>query len=157
MSGTLRGSTTEVRAATIGHFVPTILRSPTTCTSTHQACTLSATTIAEAGLRCASRDYGLLSAPLSYVRSGHYSWLTTNLNYRGSRARYWISRSHTNSESFYLTFYSTNLDPKPFDNRGYGYATRCVSKVYILTIYNPSIPISFPPATTASSAPHYRV
>ena len=75
-----------------------------------------------------TRDYGLLSAPLSYVRSGNYAWNSTGLNYRGSYGYYWSLRSHNTTCSNLLSFYSSRLSPQSYSYRGYGYAVRCVSQ-----------------------------
>ena len=75
-------------------------------------------------MRRSSRDFGLLSAPLSYVRSGNYSWSTTNLNNRSSRGYCWSSRSDNTEHSSYLTFNPSNLLPRYNDFRGLGFAVR---------------------------------
>ena len=69
-----------------------------------------------------TRDYGLLSAPLSYVRSGSYSWSSTGLSYRGSSGYYWSLRSYTTTNSDNLGFDSSGLSPQNYHNRGYGFA-----------------------------------
>ena len=75
-----------------------------------------------------SRDYGLLSAPLSYVRSGVYYWYSTGLSNRGSNGYYWSLRSYNTTSSNNLLFYSSNLSPQYYGSRGYGFAVRCVSQ-----------------------------
>ena len=81
-------------------------------------------------MRCVSllpsRDYGLLSAPLSYVRSGYYYWGSTGLNGRGSGGSYWSLRSDSTASSYNLNFNSSGLSPQYGGNRGYGFAVRCM-------------------------------
>ena len=55
MTGTLRCLATEVRAATIGRFIPAVLRAPATWSSTRQPCALRTTTIVATGLRCVAQ------------------------------------------------------------------------------------------------------
>ena len=77
-------------------------------------------------MRCvslSSRDFGLLSAPLSYVRSGDYAWASTGLNYKGSYGLYWSLRPHNTTYSYNLYFHSSGLHPQSNDIRGYGFAT----------------------------------
>ena len=75
-----------------------------------------------------SRDFGLLSAPLSYVRSGDYRYYSTELFVRGSFGYYWSLRSSNTTYSNSLGFYSSYLNPQNYNNRGYGFAVRCVSQ-----------------------------
>ena len=75
-----------------------------------------------------TRDYGLLSAPLSYVRSGYYYWNSTGLNYRGSGGYYWSLRSSNTAGSGSLYFSSSGFYPQNYGARGYGFAVRCVSR-----------------------------
>ena len=71
-----------------------------------------------------SRDYGLLSAPLSYVRSGDYRYYSTELFVRGSFGYYWSLRSSNTTSSYYLYFGSSNLSPQYNSARGTGFAVR---------------------------------
>ena len=143
-TGVLRGLTTEVRTAAIGCFVPSVLRAPTTCTSSRQTCSLRATTIAGTGLRCSSRDFGLLSAPLSYVRSGDYYWGSTELNNRGSNGYYWSLRSYNTTISLLPELLLIRLTP----------SESLQSRLRVCG----ALRVFFsPPATTASLAPHYRM
>ena len=77
-------------------------------------------------MRCVSplstRDYGLLSAPLSYVRSGGYYWSSTELSSRGSLGYYWSLRSNNTTYSDNLRFLSSYLNPQYYSTRGYGFA-----------------------------------
>ena len=75
-----------------------------------------------------TRDFGLLSAPLSYVRSGYYNWDSTGLGYRGSYGYYWSLRSYSTTYSYSLVFYSSGLGPQNYNSRGHGFAVRCVSQ-----------------------------
>ena len=76
-----------------------------------------------------TRDYGLLSAPLSYVRSGYYYWSSTGLSNRGSDGNYWWLRSNNTTTSYSLYFRSSNLGPRYYSySRGNGFAVRCVSQ-----------------------------
>ena len=80
------------------------------------------------GFAVYSRDFGLLSSPLSYVRSGDYAWDSTGLVNRGSRGYYWSLRSGNATSSNGLYFYSSALGPQYSSDRGYGFAVHKISK-----------------------------
>ena len=73
-----------------------------------------------------SQDPGVLSNPLSFLRSGNFYWGSAGLDYRGSYGNYWSLRSANTTSSNYLYFYNTRLDPQNYYVRGYGFAVRCV-------------------------------
>ena len=71
-----------------------------------------------------SRDAGVLSNPLSFLRSGDFYWNYAGLDDRGSFGRYWSLRSaHTNNSSS-LHFLNTDLGPQYSYAHGYGFAVR---------------------------------
>ena len=72
------------------------------------------------------RDSGLLSSPLSFVRSGDFNWRVADLGYRGSWGDYWFSRSSSTTGSSSLDFDTNYLLTQSGYERGYGYAVRCV-------------------------------
>ena len=74
-----------------------------------------------------NRDSGVLSSPLSFLRSGNFSWSSASLGNRGSFGDYWSLRSAntTASSEAYLGY--ANLALQSSDARGYGFAVRCVS------------------------------
>ena len=73
-----------------------------------------------------SRDSGLLSNPLSLLRSGYLIWSDANLVDHGGSGLYWSLRSYSTTYSNGLSFYNTALYPQNNVNRGYGFAVRCV-------------------------------
>ena len=73
-----------------------------------------------------SRDSGVLSNPLSFLRSGHLYWYDAGLLNRGGGGGYWSLRSANTTYSNDLYFRNTGLNPQGSDNRGYGFAVRCV-------------------------------
>ena len=89
------------------------------------------------GFAVYSRDYGLLSAPLSYVRSGDYRYYSTELFVRGSGGHYWSLRPNNTTNSSCLSFRSSYLDPQYGNTRGNGFAVRCVSS-FLLPRLRPS-------------------
>ena len=73
-------------------------------------------------------DSILLSQPLSFLRSGSYSWQSASRNNRGSNGFYWESRILSVSNANSLNFYSSYLNPQSSNTRGYGFSVRCVSR-----------------------------
>ena len=74
-----------------------------------------------------NRDSGVLSNPLSFLRSGFFYWLDSTLGVHGSQGLYWSLRSGTTELSNGLYFHGTHLDPQSFGPHGYGMAVRCVT------------------------------
>ena len=72
------------------------------------------------------RDSGLLSSPLSFLRSGLFYWGLAGLGNRGGVGYYWSLRSANTTVSNNLYFNSTDLFPQSNGHRGYGFAVRCV-------------------------------
>ena len=73
-----------------------------------------------------NRDSGVLSSPLSFLRSGYFGWNFAGLDGRGGSGYYWSLRSGSATYSGYLYFDSTYLSPQDYGNRGNGFAVRCV-------------------------------
>ena len=73
-----------------------------------------------------NRDSGVLSNPLSFLRSGLFYWDSASLSYRGSNGNYWSLRSANTTASNYLNFSNTFLHPQYHYNHGFGFAVRCV-------------------------------
>ena len=76
-----------------------------------------------------NRDSGLLSSPLSFLRSGLFYWSVAGLNSRGGSGDgyYWFLRSYSTTFSSNLYFHNTNLNPQSSNYRGNGFAVRCVT------------------------------
>ena len=73
-----------------------------------------------------NRDSGILSNPLSFLRSGIFYWSSADPYDRGGSGYYWSLRSATTTHSCNLNFGSTGLNPQNLNDRGNGYAVRCV-------------------------------
>ena len=75
-----------------------------------------------------SRDYGINSAPLSFVRGGSYGLYGTGDIYEtGIVGKYWESLvDDATSGARYLFFSSARLDPQYRESKGYGFSIRCV-------------------------------
>ena len=72
-------------------------------------------------------DGYILQQPLSFLRSGNYSWESASRNSRGSYGHYWESRFYSSTSSYYLSFSSTDLYPQNDNYRGRGISVRCLS------------------------------
>ena len=72
-------------------------------------------------------DVGVLSSPLSFIRSGHFG-ITAEVDssYRGGGGEYWILRSTNTTNSYYLYFDNGSIIVQYTGNRGSGFAVRCV-------------------------------
>ena len=75
-----------------------------------------------------SFDSGVLSNPISFLRSGYFSWHSVGLNSRGGSGHYWSLRSYSTTYSIYLYFYNTDLYPQVGNNRGDGFAVQLFTK-----------------------------
>ena len=73
-----------------------------------------------------TRDAGVLSNPLSFLRSGDFAWDYAGAYNHGSGGYYWLSRSRSTAYSNNLYFSNTYLDPQYYDGHGGGFAVRCV-------------------------------
>ena len=73
-----------------------------------------------------SRDSGILSSPLSFLRSGLFIWDNANPEGRSGAGLYWYLRSANTTSSNDLYFYDTYLNPQHNYSRGVGFAVRCV-------------------------------
>ena len=63
----------------------------------------------------------------SFLRSGNYNWNSGGLNNRGSNGNYWSAASYSDTNSYNLNFNSSNLNPRNNNNKGNGFAVRCVA------------------------------
>ena len=73
-----------------------------------------------------SKDSGILSSPLSFLRNGIYAWIFGGPDYRGGLGYYWSLRSANTAYSNSLYFSLTVLYPQLIYDRGMGFAVRCV-------------------------------
>ncbi|MBR3204633.1 hypothetical protein IKF81_03050 [Candidatus Saccharibacteria bacterium] len=64
--------------------------------------------------------------PLSLVYSGHYDWVSGNLNNRGSYGSFWSSTPYSTAGARNLVLYSTRLIPQGGSNKVNGLSIRCV-------------------------------
>ena len=86
-------------------------------------------------LESESKDSGLLSNPLSFIRGGFYSYMGASLYARSVRGAYWSLQSGSESNSSTsrdLYFHSANLLTQDYNDRGDGFAVRCVAVLQIL-------------------------
>ena len=74
-----------------------------------------------------NQDPGILSTPLSFLRSGYFGWYGAGLGDRGGNGYYWSLRSYSTTSSNDLGFNNTYLNPQNDYGRGYGFAVRCGS------------------------------
>ena len=73
-----------------------------------------------------ARDSGLLSNPLSFLRSGTLIWNNADLSNRGGRGYCWLSRSASTFGSNYFSFAESSLITSNSYEHGWGFAVRCV-------------------------------
>ena len=71
-----------------------------------------------------SRDAGVLSNPLSFLRIGDFRWYGGGLGNRDGFGYYWSLRSTSTSGSSVLEFGTATLNPQRDDIRGFGFAVR---------------------------------
>ena len=69
-----------------------------------------------------NRDSGVLSNPISFLRSGNLYWSGAFPNNRGEYGYYWLPSSYSDIYANYLRFDNTNLNPQGIDPRGFGFA-----------------------------------
>ena len=83
-----------------------------------------------------SRDSGVLSSPLSFLRSGNFRYQNASIGNRTSVGMYWIANSNDTQNSNSLYFYAEYVNTHDHDPRGMGFAVRCVrpSKSFITLI-----------------------
>ena len=81
-----------------------------------------------------NQDSGILSNPLSFLRSGYFHWSDADLYSRGGGGFYWSLRSANTTYSSSLLFYDTYLYPQYSYARGNGFAVRCVDKSFTTLI-----------------------
>ena len=70
----------------------------------------------------------LRQSPLDFVYTGYYSYSSGSLRLEGSYGRYWSRTAFSGSDAYYLYFYSSNVYPQYNNNRGFGFALRCVGR-----------------------------
>ena len=63
-----------------------------------------------------------------FPRSGNYNYNSGGLNNRGSNGYFWSSRSNSATNSYNLNFNASNLNPQNNNNKGNGFAVRCVAQ-----------------------------
>ena len=71
-------------------------------------------------------DYGIHSAPLSFIRGGYYYYSNGSLSDRGERGSYWESKVADADNAWILWFGPTLLIPQLNGDKGNGYSIRCV-------------------------------
>ena len=76
----------------------------------------------------AIQDTGVLSDPLSFLRSGDFYWSGASLDARGATGNYWTLGSENDRYSIRLWFYGTRLYTIYGTYRGTGFAVRCVAE-----------------------------
>ena len=79
-----------------------------------------------------NRDSGVISSPLSFLRSGDFDYASAGQGNRSAAGLYWSLRSANTTYSNYLLFGDTGLVPQYNFYRGYGFAVRCVALLQIL-------------------------
>ena len=67
-------------------------------------------------------DTFVLLPPLSFVRGGKYSDIYKTIGY------YWLNFFSNTTRSHFLSFYTNSLRSQNGDNRGHGYALRCLAR-----------------------------
>ena len=72
-------------------------------------------------------DSGVLSSPLSFLRSGDLVWNSAGSSNRNASGHFWLPRSDNTSGSNYLRFRNTDLGPQNSSYHGYGFAVCCVA------------------------------
>ena len=73
-----------------------------------------------------NQDSGVLSTPLSFLRSGYFAWDIASLYFRGGYGYYWSLRSGNTTSSNYLDLRNAYFNPQDNYPRSYGMAVRCV-------------------------------
>ena len=81
------------------------------------------------------RDSGVLSSPLSFLHSGYFYWNSAGRGNRDSYGRYWSPRSTGITVSNSLGFSNAFLSSQNYNDRGYGFAVRCVQILHHSHLY----------------------
>ena len=71
---------------------------------------------------------GERQSPLAFVYTGYYGNASGSLYPEGSGGRYWSRTAFSGTRAYFLNFYSSLVDPRLNDFRGYGFALRCVGR-----------------------------
>ena len=79
-----------------------------------------------------SRDSGVLSSPLSFVRSGSFSLDTASIYGRSGNGHYWTLRSYDPRVSHNLLLANVYLSAQDGYMHGYGVAVRRVATFSLL-------------------------
>ena len=69
-----------------------------------------------------------MAPALSFLRSGNYNYDSGALNNRGTNGNYWSLRGNSGTNANNLNFNSTNINPQNGNNRGNGFAVRCLAR-----------------------------
>ena len=75
-----------------------------------------------------SRDSGILSSPLSFLRSGYVNWIDAGVGRQGYNGDYWSLRSGNTIVSYDIYFNNTYMNSQDYSNHGLGFAVRCVAE-----------------------------
>ena len=73
-----------------------------------------------------NRDSGVISSPLSFLRSGDFDYASAGQGNRSAAGLYWSLRSDNTTASNFLGFVNTFLNPQNSNSRGFAFAVRCV-------------------------------
>ena len=79
-------------------------------------------------LKSQCADTATLLAPLSLVRGGYYFYYNGTLNNQSSYGYYWSRRLANATLGYYLLFSSGGVYPQNSNNRGLGFALRCLPR-----------------------------
>ena len=74
-----------------------------------------------------NRDSGILSSPISILRSGLLGWNHSSAEGRGIYGLYWSPRSYTTTYAYDLYFHNLSINFNSVDTHGMGQAVRCVA------------------------------
>ncbi len=70
----------------------------------------------------------LRQSPLAFVYTGFYYYRNGSLANVGSLGRYWYRTAYSGTDAYYLGFDSATVRPQYSDDRGHGFALRCVGR-----------------------------
>ena len=85
-------------------------------------------------------DTVLLLPPLSFLRSGHYSFTSGSLAARDSYGYYWSSSFYSRLLSYLLDFGPTRLRLQVGYDRGYAFPVRCLARLNGARMLPPHLP-----------------
>ena len=64
------------------------------------------------------------------MMTGILGWFSGNLYDRGTSGYFWVSTPNSYTNSRYLYFYSTNVNPKNNYSKPHGLPLRCVAQLF---------------------------